>query len=388
MSKKVKVGMVLAVSLALLVLVAIFFSEIIGFLGWVVRLFMPFILGYFFSLLANPLADLLEKRFKLPRAVSAVLVILLCIGVIGGILTAVIMRIVEEIRTVFDNFPAIYVNITNVWTEVSTKLSNIYNVMPKAIQNVLGSIGENIAGSADKMAGVSYTPIFTSAKNIALGIPGMFVSLIVFLLSAFFMITDAKKVREVLLRCFSQNFRDKMSKAKIEIKKYVGGYIKAQFIIMTFAFVILFVGLNILGVKYAFLIALGTAIFDALPFFGSGAVLWPWAAISFLTGKVGMGIGLLIIYLAVIFTRQMIEPKIVSQNIGMNPILTLMSMYVGYRVLSIGGMILGPLILMFIISLKRAGFFDGIIEFIKLIKATIKKEYNALKTNLRSEDSE
>jgi predicted PurR-regulated permease PerM len=113
-------------------------------------------------------------------------------------------------------------------------------------------------------------------------------------------------------------------------------------------------------------------------FFGSGAVLIPWAIISFITSDIRMGIGMLIIYLSVILTRQMIEPKIVSSNIGINPLMTLMAMYIGYKIFSIGGMILGPVILMLGVSFYKAGAFDGIIRFIKKIFTYIKAEIQSL----------
>ena len=381
--KKVKVGILVAVISVFLVLAIVFFPKIIGLSGLMLRLFMPFILGYLFSLLANPLADLLERRFRLPRTASAILVLLILVGVIGGILTGIISKIVQEIKNVIDNFPAIYVNALNMWEEVSDKLSNIYDVMPTAVKNALSGVGENVRESLKGLTELEYAPIFTSAKNIAKKVPSIFISSIVFILASFFMISDAKRIKNVFSKVNTGAFRERLGKAKVEIKRYVGGYIKAQLIIMSFSFVILFIGLNILDIEYSLLIAIGTAFLDALPFFGTGAVLWPWAVISFITGEIGVGVGMIIIYLAVIFTRQMIEPKIVSKNIGMNPILTLMSMYIGFKLFSLGGMILGPLTLMFFISLKRAGFFDGIIELLSLLRAMIKKEYNTLKNQFK-----
>ena len=87
---------------------------------------------------------------------------------------------------------------------------------------------------------------------------------------------------------------------------------------------------------------------------------------------------MLIIYLSVVLTRQMIEPKIVSSNIGMNPLMTLMAMYIGYKIFSIGGMILGPVLLMLIISFYKAGAFDGLIKFSKKIFIRIKAEIEDL----------
>ena len=95
-----------------------------------------------------------------------------------------------------------------------------------------------------------------------------------------------------------------------------------------------------------------------------------------------MGIGMLIIYLSVIFTRQMVEPKIVSSNIGINPLFTLMSMYVGYKIFSIGGMILGPVTLMLVVSFYKAGAFNSLIDIGKkvfvFIRTQIKELFNTI----------
>ena len=177
----------------------------------------------------------------------------------------------------------------------------------------------------------------------------------------------------------SEKTLSKLANIRTELKKYMGGYVKAQAIIMSIAFAVIFVGLSILNVNYALLIALGIAVFDALPFFGSGAVLWPWAAVSFLNGSIKTGVGLLIIYLVIILTRQTIEPKVVSSSIGLHPIMTLMSMYVGYKTFSIGGMILGPITLMLIISFYKAGVFDPIIRLFGKIKNAAVQELYKIK---------
>ncbi len=373
-SKRVKVGIGVAIILALAVLAVVFFPKILRLLGYVASVFMPFILAYLFSLLVNPLADLLEKRFKLKRNLAAILVLLICVGIIGGILVSVIAKIVNEIQSLYQN-PAIVENIENAFTEISLKFSDIYVKLPESLQATLDDIGENITSSFTGFFDREYTPIFKSAGNIAKSVPGIFIGIIVFLLSSFFMISDSETVDRATRSLFSEKTQNKVQRMKTEIKRYVGGYVKAQLIIMFVVFVILFIGFNVLGIEYSLLIALGTAFFDALPFFGSGAVLITWAVISILTSDIARAIGLIIMYLCVIFTRQMIEPKIVSQKIGMRPILTLMAMYIGYRLFSIGGMIVGPLLLMLFISLRRAGFFDGAIELGAFVKKAIKHEF-------------
>lgn len=375
--------------LGLLLLVGLFFAAVkflpvlLSGLGYVLWLFLPFVASYLVSLLVNPFADALQKRLKMPRALSAILVVLVTVGLIGGIVTAVIWKIVDEIRAVYYDFPNILANIQSAWYSTSEFLSNTMDALPESVQDVCQSL---INQTTEWISGIAAnTTIVQSAGNFAKSLPSAFISIIVFILSLFFMVSDSETVAEMVKKPFTEKFLRRVGEIKAEAKKYVGGYVKAQLTIMCIFFFIIFIGLTVLKVEHALVIALATALLDALPIFGSGAVLWPWALVSFITGSFGMGTSLIIIYLLLVLIRQLIEPKIVSRNIGMHPILTLMAMYVGYRTLSFGGMIFGPLLLMFIISLYRVKLFDEPIRIIKRLFSFAKRKVKNIKTIFEDE---
>ena len=155
---------------------------------------------------------------------------------------------------------------------------------------------------------------------------------------------------------------------------------------MTIAAVVMSIWFIILDVRYAILIALGIALLDALPIFGSGLILWPWSLMSFLNGDIRTGICLILVYASVALTRHLTEPKLVSTSVGMNPLLTLMSMYIGYRTLSVGGLIAGPLIMLFIVSLYKGKVFDTPILIIKQVFKKTGQTLNAIKEYILSDD--
>lgn len=349
------------------------FPYAVGFAGYVLSIFLPFILGYLFSLAINPLADKLQNRFKLPRGVCAILVIVLTVGIVGGVLTGVIWKIVAEIKSLYSQYPLIYRDLMSLWESISEKYSKLYTLMPDNVQDVFDSFGKQLFASVSDF--FERTPVFERAGNFAKALPGVFIALIVFFLSLYFMVADAKRISEKINNIIPDKVLERFADIKSQMKKYMGGYVRAQCVIMSVVFCVIFIGLTILRKDYALLIAIGVAVFDALPFFGSGAVLWPWALVSFLSGDVKSGVGLVIIYLVIVLTRQTIEPKLVSSNVGLHPILTLMSMYVGYRIFSIGGMILGPITLMILISLYRAGVFSPIIRLVKNMCAFVRREF-------------
>ena len=381
--KTVKNLFLIIAAVAVLAAVIIFFPNILRFLWSVLLIFIPFILAYLVSLFANNLADALQKRFRLPRSLAAIMVIILTVGFLGGIIGGIIWKVVDEIRQIYDNFPSIYSGIQTSWNRLSGNLSDIMDQMPENIQMSINSLYEQFMdGLANLFKDIK---IFKTAGDIAKRLPSIIISVITFILSLYFMISDSKSVADFLRKYVPKPIQIRASQLKKEVKRYMGGYLKAQLIMMCISSVILLIGLLILRVEYALIIAITIAIFDALPFFGSGAILIPWTLVEFFSGNVSNGVGLLIIYLSVLLMRQLIEPKIVGKSIGMHPLLTLMSMYAGYRVFSIGGLILGPLTLTLIISFYKVGLFDDIIKFSKTVCGKISAEVKRIISSFGSE---
>lgn len=364
---------------AAVALIYLFLPKILGALGFLIKLFLPFLLGYLFSMAVNPLADFLQRKLKIPRGLSAVLVIVLIVGIVGGILSFAIWKIIDEARTLYIQFPTLYDSARNGMHTLGEKWSVLYENLPGNIQQAITALGQDISDKAANFINTKSLPMVDNAGNFAKALPSVFIGIIVFILSSYFMVSDNKTVSESVKRIMSPKLTERLYMVKRELRKYLGGYCKAQVIIMFIAFLIMVIGFSILNINYAMLIALAIAVLDALPFFGSGLVLWPWTVISFLNGDIRLGIGLIIIYVAVALMRHFTEPKLVSSRIGMNPILTLMSMYVGYRTLSIGGLILGPIILMLIISFYKAGIFDAPIRILKSIGTFIRKQFTTFK---------
>lgn len=363
-------------------LVYVFLPKIVGIISFIIRLFLPFLLGYVFAMAVNPLADMLQEKLKIPRGFSAVLVMVLIIGILGGILTFAIWKIVDEVRMLYNQFPEIYASMQESMHSFGNKWSVIYDNLPYSIQTALSELGADISDKAAEFINTKSTPMVDNAGNFAKALPRGFIAVIVFLLSSYFMVSENKAVSRYVVKLFNPKVLERWRAVKTELKKNLGGYLKAQGILMVIAFVIMFIGFSVLDINYALLIALGIAVLDALPFFGSGLVLWPWTVVAFFNGNITLGVGLIIIYLAVMFVRRFAEPKLVSTGLGLHPIPALMSMYVGYKTMSLGGLILGPIILMLIISFYKAGIFDAPIRLCKYLGGVIKKQFISFKNFL------
>ena len=135
--------------------------------------------------------------------------------------------------------------------------------------------------------------------------------------------------------------------------KGLKGYLKSQLILMGITFVILIIGLMVLKVPYFILIAIAISIVDVLPILGSGIIIVPWSIISFILGSSYLGKGLAIIYIILIITRQVLEPKIMGKEIGVRPLYTFLATIIGSLILGPIGLIIGPLIAVAVSSVIR-----------------------------------
>ncbi len=149
-----------------------------------------------------------------------------------------------------------------------------------------------------------------------------------------------------------------------ELKKALFGFVKAQLTLISLTFGIVLIGLFILRVDYAFTIALILGILDLLPYLGAGTVLIPWALYSFFSGDIGLGFGLAILFMVTVIQRQLAEPKILSSKIGIVPLATLVSLFIGFTLLGFLGHIAGPITLVIIRTLHSANVFRDLWSYI------------------------
>ena len=376
---KVKITLFIISVILLCIIAYQFMPAFIAIIRTLLSLFLPFILGYLFSRLVNPLADFLQKKLKCPRGISALLVIVITIGIIGGIVTAIIWNLVNEVRNLYAQFPQIYAELQGYWRSFAAMWSDLYESMPSQVQEVLAEIGQGFSDKMSEFIDTRSEPVVGYASDFAKAIPDVFIAVIIFILSVYFMVTDSKNVSAVVHRMMGIKVLRRVNFVKGEFKRYLSGYVKAQFTIMCVTFTVMLIEFALADISYSVLIAISTAFFDALPVFGSGLILWPLAVINFVSGNIKNGVMMLVAYGSVFITRHLIEPKLVSSKMGMNPILTLMAMYVGYRIWGVVGIIFGTIILLIIISFYRAGVFDAPIRGIKHCGRFIGSQYKLFK---------
>lgn len=336
-----------------------------------IRFLIPFVVGWLIAAIAYPLVNWLEKRLRIIRKLGSALIVIL---VLAGIILAFyfgISRLAAEIAALVQNFPEMYAQLETGLRQIGSTLEGIFERLPGGIQNSWTTMVENLDTYMGDLVSNASEPTMTAAGNFAKRVPYYLISFIVAVMSAYFFIVQREEVLGWMKRVSPQSVQKRMSFVINSLKYAVGGYFKAQLKIMAVVFMILLVGLGFLRIGYFVLVALLIAFLDFLPFFGTGTVMIPWAAYKFLMGDYKQTAALIVIYVITQAVRQLIQPKLVGDSVGLNPLVTLLLLYVGYRMGGIVWMILAVPIGMVLINMCTAGAFDYIFDDVKILVAGI-----------------
>lgn len=201
---------------------------------------------------------------------------------------------------------------------------------------------------------------------MAKSLPSLLVNTVVIILSSYFFIAERDKILNLWKRYLPENSKKHMAHMRQDAVRLVGGYFIAQFRIMFVVAAILTVGLLILQIPYSFLLALLIAFLDFLPVFGTGTVLIPWGLIKLLTGEYYLAGGLILLYILSQFIRQAIQPKIMGDTMGLPPLVTLILLYIGFKVSGLGGMILAVPVGLLFLNLYKYGIYDSMIDNMRI----------------------
>ncbi len=348
-----------------LVVAALVIFCVIFVLPRVLAYFMPFVVGLVLSLIANPVIKFLEKWIKIKRKYGFVMMIILVIGGIVLICDAVGSALWEGIQSFMEYLPTMYSNAGTELMEAGAGLEKLFSRIPILADLDFAKLEEMIQNFLNELMSGSGETTIVFLENAAKGIPNIFVSSIVGLLATYFFIVDREKLLKMLRQHIPESVREKSGTMYRQVLGVVGGYFKAQFKIMGVIYVILLIGLVMLDVDYAWLIAFGIALLDMLPVFGTGTVLCPWAVVKLFSGSYMTALGMLILYAVTLIVHQLIQPKLVGDSVGMDPFAALFFMYIGYRVSGVAGMVFAIPIGMILINVYRAGAFDTLIWCIR-----------------------
>nr|WP_089983233.1 sporulation integral membrane protein YtvI [Clostridium sp. C105KSO13] len=329
--------------------------------------FMPFVIGWIMSTIATPVVNWLEKRLKIVKKLGSALIVVIVLVLIVLVIYFAISHIVGEIGDLISNSPNLYAQFKSGLEQIGDALSGVFSRLPQGVESGWDTAVDNLNEYAAKVVANISEPTVAAAGNFAKRLPSYLISFIVTMMSAYLFTVNREEVIQWMKKVSPPSIAKRMELVSDNLKYAVGGYFKAQFKIMAIVFVVLFVSFVVLDVHYSILIAFLISFLDFLPFFGTGTALIPWALYQGLMGDYKMAVALIIVYILTQLMRQLVQPKFVGDSMGLNPLVTLLLLYIGYKVSSILGMILAVPIGMVLINMIRAGAFDYILNDVTLL---------------------
>lgn len=306
----------------------------------------PFTLALFFSIMTQPFSRFLEKKLKFSQKIATIVSIVLFLVIFLGFISLSALRLSGEIYKLSINLNKYSKEAQSLWNTAIDKVYSLLGYFPEGFdEQVKNSINGFIRMGTSKLGS-----FINSLINFITSIPTIILYICITILSTFFISLDKNKIMAFLEQQFPKSWIKKVYNIKREMFNVLGSYIRAQIILMTICFFELLISFNILSflkfnLQYPLIFSIVICIIDALPILGAGAVLLPWSLISFVTGDINLGLALLVIYFLVLSVRQMLEPKLISQNLGVHPLVTLISMYSGFKFFGVIGFLIGPVVM-------------------------------------------
>ena len=341
----------------------------------------PIIFAFFVATVLQRPKNFILKKTPLKKGLASTLCVISLLVVAGIVASLVGVRVINEIKGFVDYIALQIQNIDAFVNTLEDSVLGFVGILPEFISGTLTeSVGafftqirqalagdettltQDIAGSLGGAFSLSWitTPlsgVITTAKQV----PSILIAIVVTIVACCFITADYQMIIDFVKYQFPKEKRKDLSRAKTLLKNSLGKMAKAYLSIMVITFLEVSLGLTalkLLGVfnsRYIVIIAIVTSIVDIIPVLGTGTILLPWLAYSFIVGNYAMGIGLLIMYIVISVIRQIIEPKFVAGQLGLPPFLTLTALYLGLKIFGVLGMIIMPVIIVMLKLLNDEG---------------------------------
>ena len=340
-------------------IVNIVFYGIIVLLIWaackyVLPILIPFIIAFVISSLIRIPVKRLYGSSEVRNKIVSIITCIVFYGIVFSVLAFASVKLYNTLSDFLFSIPEIY----------QRDIAPAFYLILDLVEDALASMNEEVAATINDIFANFIANIGEYIKNFSVNaiklisgsltkIPGFIIKLIITIISTFFFMIDYNKILVFFINCIPTGKESSV----MGLVKYFKGtiliYLKSYSLLFLLTYAELTIGFTILGVPYAPLIGLLVAVFDILPILGVGGILLPWAVILMVMKNIPMGIGMLVLYLVITFVRNMTEPKLVGEQIGLHPLATLIFMYLGLRFMGFLGMFLFPVTLAVFVGMKR-----------------------------------
>ena len=306
---------------------------------------LPFLLAWGLALLLRPLCARLAKKSRLPYRLVSILVLLFSLLAAFGLLFLIGSRLIGELRAAIGA-------LSGGDMPFLDRLVGLF-----AGSDAAGGTLDVLVGTlVDRVADALLSALPPLVGGLVLSLPSALLFLLVSVVAAFYFSLDLARVHAAVRRLLPPSVASALSSLRADALRLGLGYLRSYLILAGMILLLMLIGLSILGVRYALLLSIVLAAVDILPVLGIGVVLVPWGIVAMALGDTTLGIGLLILFATAEILRQVIEPRLLGAALGVHPLLSLFSLYLGARLFGLFGLVLGPVIAVLLrITLARLG---------------------------------
>jgi sporulation integral membrane protein YtvI len=312
---------------------------------------IPILLGLLTAILFEPLISPILRKFKIKRVLAVLIVFILFLSVTGFISYVILAKLIEQLIFFSYNLPFMLAKINILLGQYIDKWEIFSANVPKDVIDSIEVSFRSLESSILK----GTSNITQSALLFITTIPQILIEILVYYIAVFLFSLELPRLKVKVLDFFTDKTREKFILITHQLNRAGIGFVKAQLLFSVLTFILAYVGLLILKVDYPILLSIVIVIVDVLPVLGTGSVLVPYAIYCFVTYQQDTGIGLIILFLIITVVRRVIEPKVYSSSMGISPLASLISMYLGFQILGFIGLILGPTIVIIFDTFKKSG---------------------------------
>lgn len=321
---------------------------------YLLPLISPFLLGAALALAAEPMVRFLNRRVRIPRTVSTAIGVSMAFCLLALLLLTLCAFALRQLKALAGILPNLEETARTGLALVQTRLLELASHAPQGIRPLLEDNVRTLLADSGTLLGKLTAWLLGLAGSLLSHVPDSALGLGTAILSAFLISAKLPRIHQWLRRRIpGQQLRSMLDSVR-RMRGVLGKWLLAQCKLMSLTFCILAAGLTLLRIPGSLLWAVLVSLVDALPILGTGTVLVPWSVVSFLQGDTPRALGILGIYITAALTRSMLEPKLLGKHLGLDPLVTLMALYIGYRLWGVGGMILAPLLTVAALQLRQA----------------------------------
>lgn len=336
----------------------LYYGMILGFaylvLKFMVPVLIPFIIAFCVVWILRFPAEFIAKKIKRGNKTILAIFVTLFYCMVGFLVLQLSATAAPSVGNFFVQLPSFYTEqILPALQDVIQNFSGIMRENNPDMVLEMESVFDQILVSLGNFISNSSGSIIKSISSYAAAVPGIVIKIIITVISSYFIAGDYDRIITFSLGLLPEAKRVKVVSLIHQLKAMLGIFLRSYSLLMLLTFVELAIGLSLLKIPYAVLIALAIAIFDILPILGTGGVLIPWFLIAAVLGNYPMAIGIGVLYLVITIIRNLLEPKLVGHQIGLHPLATLISMFVGARLFGVLGLFGFPVMLSLGVRMKK-----------------------------------